>query len=304
MNLINYWPQPEYISQCIRTEAEELAEHVLLAVHEPMQLLRVGAGEDQLCNEENLLEHFLAVERPIPIIGRSGVGKSHLIRWLDAQLKLHPDYKNWHVVRIPKNASLRQVLEILLAGLEGDDFEQARSRISSVGEQLKTEAVADLLLTFMSQKLNELRQDVAHKQAYYREHPEARQQLKFEEKQRLLDIQAYTLPGSGLSELITDPNFKKSLLNPQHCIYQFASRLTQGASDHELIRNDYQIKDSDLDFSFNLDDLCASARDCVSKTQLNTNPSAREGAARVLNEVLGQSTRTVFKTYSRKFVAH
>jgi hypothetical protein len=294
MNLINYWPQPEYISQCIRTEAEELAEHVLLAVHEPMQLLRVGVGEDQLCNEENLLEHFLAVERPIPIIGRSGVGKSHLIRWLHAQLKLHPDYTNWHVVRIPKNASLRQVLEILLAGLDGDDFEQARSRISFVGEQLKTEAVADLLLTFMSQKLNELRQDVVHKQAYYREHPEARQQLKLEEKQRLLDIQTYTLPGSGLSELITDPNFKKSLLNPQHCIYQFASRLTQGASDHELNRNDYQIKDSDLDFSFNLDDLCASARDCVSKTQLNTNPSAREGAARVLNEVLGQSTRTVF----------
>lgn len=102
MSLINYWPRPEYINECIRTEAEELAEHVLLAVHEPMQLLRVGAGEDRLCNEEDLLEHFLSVERPIPIIGKSGVGKSHLIRWLDAKLKLHADYAKWHVVRIPK----------------------------------------------------------------------------------------------------------------------------------------------------------------------------------------------------------
>ncbi|MBK5395427.1 hypothetical protein JFU47_01520 [Pseudomonas sp. TH39(2020)] len=294
MSLINYWPQPEYVTQCIRTEAEELAEHVLLAVHEPMQLLRVGSGADQLCDEENLLEHFLSIERPIPIIGRSGVGKSHLIRWLDAKLKLHSDCQSWHVVRIPKNASLRQVLELLLAGLEGEDFEQARSRISSVGEQLKTDAVADLLLTFMSQQLNELHQDAAQKVAYYREHPSARQQLRAEEAQRLRDIQTYTLPGRGLSELITDPNFKKSLLKPEHCIHQFASRLTQGATDHELLRNDYQIKDGDLDFSFNLDDLCLSARQCVSQTQLNTNQLAREGAARVLNEVLGESTRTVF----------
>ncbi|MDH1775820.1 protein DpdH [Pseudomonas sp. GD03817] len=294
MNLINYWPQSEYVTQCIRTEAEELAEHVLLAVHEPMQLLRIGAGVDQLCDEKNLLDHFLSIERPVPIIGRSGVGKSHLIRWMDAKLKLHSDYHSWHVVRIPKNASLRQVLELLLAGLEGEEFEQARSRISTVGEQLKTEAVADLLLTFMSQQLNKLHQDAAQMMAYYREHPESQVTLSDAEKQRLRDIQTYTLPGRGLSELITDSNFKKNLLNPEHCIYQFASRLTHGATDHELIRNDYQIKDGDLDFSFNLDDLSLSARQCVSTTQLNTNQVAREGAARVLNEVLGESTRTVF----------
>ncbi|MDV5100036.1 protein DpdH [Pseudomonas sp. LSJ-87] len=294
MSLINYWPQSEYVTQCIRTEAEELAEHVLLAVHEPMQLLRIGAGVDELCDEQNLLDHFLSIERPLPIIGRSGVGKSHLIRWMDAKLKLHSDYQSWHVVRIPKNASLRQVLELLLAGLEGEEFEQARDRISTVGEQLKTGIVADLLLTFMSQQLKELHQDATQMMEYYREHPEYRAQLSDEEKRRLRDIQTYTLPGRGLSELITDSNFKKNLLNPEHCIYQFASRLTHGATDHELIRNDYQIKDGDLDFSFNLDDLSLSARQCVSTTQLNTNQVAREGAARVLNEVLGESTRTVF----------
>lgn len=294
MSLINYWPKSECVTQCIRTEAEELAEHVLLAVHEPMQLLRMGAGVDQICNEQNLLDHFLSIERPVPIIGRSGVGKSHLIRWMDAKLKLHSDYQSWHVVRIPKNASLRQVLELLLAGLEGEEFEQARSRISTVGEQLKTEAVADLLLTFMSQQLNKLHQDAAQMMAYYREHPESRAQLRDEEQRRLRDIQTYTLPGRGLSELITDSNFKKNLLNPEHCIHQFASRLTRGATDHELIRNDYQIKDGDLDFSFNLDDLSLSARQCVSTTQLNTSQISREGAARVLNEVLGESIRTVF----------
>lgn len=295
MNLINYWPLTENVRQCIRTEAEELAEHVLLAVHEPMQLLRVGTGEDKWCNEEDLLQHFLSVERPIPVIGKSGVGKSHLIRWLDAQLKLHPDYANWHVVRIPKNASLRQALEILLVGLEGDDFDQARKRISSVGEQLKTEEVADLLLTFMSQQLQRLRQSASLEMQALRDRPEEREKLTEVQKQRLKNIQMYTLPGSGLSELITDPNFKRNLLAPHHCIYQSASRLTQGANDEELSDNDYEIKAGDLDFSFNLDDLSLSARQCVSQTRLNTEVEARENAAQVLNEVLGDSTRTAFQ---------
>lgn len=295
MSLINYWPRDEFIGQCIRTEAEELAEHVLLAVHEPMQLLRVGSGEDQLCNEDDLLKHFLSVERPIPIIGKSGVGKSHLIRWIDAKLKLHADYASLHVVRIPKNASLRQALEILLAGLEGDEFDQARKRIHSVGEQLQTEEVADLLLTFMSQQLQRLHQSASLEMQALRERPEDREKLTGSQKQRLQDIQKYTLPGQGLSELITDSNFKRNLLGPEHCIYQSARRLTQGANDEELSDNDYHVKAKDLDFSFNLDDLSLSARLCVSKTRLNTEVEARESAARVLNEVLGDSTRTAFQ---------
>ncbi len=295
MSLINYWPSAEHISQCIRTEAEELSEHVLLAVHEPMQLLRVGNGAEQQCTEADLLAHFLEVERPIPLIGRSGVGKSHLIRWLEAQLKLQSVFANWHIVRIPKNASLRQVLEILLDGLEGEEFESARLRIRSVGEMLRTGEVADLLLTFMSQQLQRLNARVAERISYYRESPQAGQQLPAEEKQRLRDINAHTTPGCGLSELITDPNFKRSLLDPKHCIYQFASRLTQGATDQELSRNDYQIRAEDLDFSFNLDDLSQSAREYVRRAQLNTNRQAQEAAAGVLNEVLGESTRTAFR---------
>ncbi|WP_064613847.1 protein DpdH [Pseudomonas sp. JY-Q] len=295
MSLINYWPNSANISHCIRTEAEELAEHVLLAVHEPMQLVRVGNGVEQQCTEVDLLKHFLEVERPIPLIGRSGVGKSHLIRWLEAQLKLQAQSNSWHIVRIPKNSSLRQVLEVLLEGLEGEEFDSARLRIRSVGEMLKVEEVADLLLTFMSQQLQRLNARVVEQIAYYKENPQAAEILPAEEKQRLADIRSHTTLGSGLSELITDPNFKRSLLESSHCIYQFASRLTQGATDQELSRNDYQIWADDLDFSFNLYDLSQSARQYISRVQLNTSRKAQEVAASVLNEVLGESTRTAFR---------
>ena len=114
--LESYWPLKEQIANCIRTEAEELAEHVLLAVHEPMVLKRrlSNSLDGDRKTENDLLEHFLKTERPIPIIGESGIGKSHLIRWLDAKLRVHPESVDWHIRRIPKNASLRMVLEILL----------------------------------------------------------------------------------------------------------------------------------------------------------------------------------------------
>lgn len=34
MSMMEYWPSRENIVQCIRNEAEELEDHVLLAVHE------------------------------------------------------------------------------------------------------------------------------------------------------------------------------------------------------------------------------------------------------------------------------
>ncbi|MDD0981118.1 protein DpdH [Pseudomonas shahriarae] len=292
MSLINYWPLPENIAQCIRTEAEELAEHVLLAVHEPMQLQRVGGGEDELCSEEDLLKHFLLIERPIPIIGRSGVGKSHLIRWLHAQLKLHPASADWHIVRIPKNASLRQVLDILLKDLEGESFTQARAKVSQVSERLNTHEVAELLLTFMAQQLRHLNRKIAEIVEVHRANgtrPDAKEEV------RLKEIYSHTSKGAGLSELIQDSYFRLSLLKPDHCIYQFASRLTEGASNDELSRNSYQINAQDLDFNFNLDDLASNAKRYVSQAQLNTSAEARETAARVLSEVLGESTRKAFQ---------
>ena len=106
MSIMQYWPSPENIRDCIRTEAEELSEHVLLAVHEPMRFSkRDMSGRVTISDEADLLDTFLNIERPIPIIGASGVGKSHIIRWLHAQLKADSRTESWHIVRVPKNAN-------------------------------------------------------------------------------------------------------------------------------------------------------------------------------------------------------
>ncbi|WP_297429006.1 protein DpdH [uncultured Acinetobacter sp.] len=294
MNLKNFWPNEQFIAQCIRTEAEELPEHVLLAVHEPMRLSRIGETTETK-TEQDLLNDFLKTERPIPIIGRSGVGKSHLIRWIDAQLKLKPECAQWHIVRIPKNASLRQVLELLLADLEGEVFDKARQNISTVGEQLSTKNVAELLLTFMSQQLGKLREQLNHRIQELQLHPELKQQLSDQEKAEIRRIKAHTSENKGLAELITDPYFKQFLLQPTHCIYKFAERLTAGASALDLAEYNYQLYADDLDFTLNTDDLSIGARTYIKDARLNTVLSAREEAASVLNDILSDANKALFQ---------
>jgi ABC-type phosphate/phosphonate transport system ATPase subunit len=43
----------------------------------------------------------------VPIVGRSGIGKSHVIRWLDAQLRRRPGHERRVIIRIPKGMSLK-----------------------------------------------------------------------------------------------------------------------------------------------------------------------------------------------------
>lgn len=294
MNLKNFWPNEQFIAQCIRTEAEELPEHVLLAVHEPMRLSRIGETTETK-TEQDLLNDFLKTERPIPIIGRSGVGKSHLIRWIDAQLKLKPECAQWHIVRIPKNASLRQVLELLLADLEGEVFDKARQNISTVGEQLSIKDVAEWLLTFMSQQLGKLREELNDRIQEIQRNPELKQQLSDQEKAEIRRIKAHTSENKGLAELITDPHFKQFLLEPTHCIYKFAERLTSGASALDLAEYNYQLYAHDLDFNLNTDDLSIGARTYIKDARLNTVLSAREEAASVLNDILSDANKALFQ---------
>lgn len=45
--LIDYWPPRDQAIECLRTEAETIDEALLLAVHEPVPLLRRPANRDR-----------------------------------------------------------------------------------------------------------------------------------------------------------------------------------------------------------------------------------------------------------------
>lgn len=159
--LLQLWPDEENVAACIKHEAETVDNAVFLAVHQPMQFLRreVGSqGGGQTLDEGDLLKEFLTDNLPegrliLPIVGSSGVGKSHVIRWIDAQLERRDDRDRRHVIRIPKGMSLKGVLRLLLSDLEGPEYDRLRRALLEAREQLAPDLAAKHLVLNLRHRL-------------------------------------------------------------------------------------------------------------------------------------------------------
>ena len=141
ITLKNFWPPSDKDHKnCLFTEAELASNEVFLAVHQPVEFIKRDTEisgdyvKGKKASEDDLLEYFLGEARSsrrivVPIIGDTGIGKSHMIAWLDAQLRIRQDAANRHVVRIPKSASLKGVLDLMVKGLVGEQYEEIRNRL-------------------------------------------------------------------------------------------------------------------------------------------------------------------------------
>jgi len=289
-----YWPTIDEVDICIRTEAEELADATVLAVHEPMVFERVGARESrgEIVSETDLLEHVKATRRPTPILGESGFGKSHVIRWLDIQLKAQAN-EDWHIIRIPKNASLRQALTALLDGLEGSVFDEARAKIDTVGADLETQDVAAFLIIFVGTRLRELYEEA--KRVAPAGSSGSRQTGDDEEVEQRSRVMRHAKPG-GLSSLLADPHFKNQLMGDGRCFFNIAKRLMEGSSDEELECKKYEVDAADLKIEGVLGDFSLEARQYIIHSQLMIEDSeSRREAATLLNECLSDASRQAFQ---------
>ena len=144
MSLLKFWPTESDCLACITPQAENPSDAVFLAVHQEIHLLRKSfsseASSAEPKTESDFLKEFLKDNGSgrviVPILGVSGIGKSHLVRWLDVQLRQRNDRDKRHVIRIPKSSSLKSVLGLILIGLEGPRYEQIRKQLKSAREQM------------------------------------------------------------------------------------------------------------------------------------------------------------------------
>lgn len=155
-----YWPAQKNVAECIRTEAEAVDGAVLLAVHEPGPLITRSAGGavERRVTENDLLESLMRDASDgsavlVAITGESGVGKSHMVRWLHAQLQRHPRREQLVIVLVPKTASLRQVVKLILGPLKGDAYDNLLAELSKAVEHLQPREAAALLGTALSNEL-------------------------------------------------------------------------------------------------------------------------------------------------------
>lgn len=292
MGLEYYWPKKDNVLACIKTEAEELSEETLLAVHEPMQLVKFSPStDDEIASENDLLKHFLQIDRPIPIVADAGLGKSHLVRWLHAKLKTQEIVKEqkWQIVRIPKNASLRQTLHLLLKGLEGDVFESARKKIDEVGSSLVAKEVADLFVTFLKHRIEEISEESKNTMRSIGRDGDPEQLNKLRERASIAGM---------LPLLVDDVEFKRHLIHPESYVYKIATRWIKGVSEKELESKEFELSIAEFENiinSFSIDDLSITSRKAIKSLQLDTVADKRIKALQVINDGITKATQTTFQ---------
>lgn len=151
MKLLDFWPSAASIAKCVPSEAEVISDEAFLAVHQPIRLSRRSLtnaeAPEEATDERKVLDALLTKHLPegyiiVPVVGPSGVGKSHLIRWLGLQVPRG----QMHVIPIPKSTSLRKILETILNGLEGPGYDEIRQQLATARESLDEIAARNLLL--------------------------------------------------------------------------------------------------------------------------------------------------------------
>ncbi|WP_107668674.1 protein DpdH [Cyanothece sp. BG0011] len=152
MTFHNYvcWKR-ENIQPILNIEAIQPEDHIFLATHHPLKMKKSESiqGDDEISyTEEDCLNDFLQPDdfAFVPILGQSGTGKSHLIRWLAANIQSTEKRK---VLLIPKlGTNLKDIIGMILniPELEDEKFDEYRKRlIQSSSSLTETEARKQLL---------------------------------------------------------------------------------------------------------------------------------------------------------------
>jgi hypothetical protein len=265
------------VNETVVVDAVNSSPAVFLATHRPSQMLRrnfsASAG-GTLIDEEQLLEEFLAPNPGllfVPIIGESGTGKSHLVRWL--HLRIPPDEAR-KVVYIPKyGTNLRRVIDLILSDMTGDAVDDLRAELDKAVDALDEAGAPPRLLNELAASIEDRSREP--RPAPARPNDEYRQWLEVE-----------------LPKLLLDNVFRSKLLEPGGVVDRLVREALKGKQDD----------DKSEPFAFTIDDLPLSVADAarankdvhVLFTQLIDSPTLREVAVELLNENLGPAVRKLF----------
>lgn len=136
------------VRETVKDDANRDTPAVFNAVHRPMHVLRkeirLGTRDRGTpVKEEDVLNALIrddpSDDRIVPIVGESGTGKSHLIKWLAMNIENRDDR---HVVYIQKRGTnLKEVVRTILDGL---DRPEIRNRERFAELRADVEAAADM----------------------------------------------------------------------------------------------------------------------------------------------------------------
>ena len=266
-------------STIIPVEAESTSDGVFLATHSTIPITQRNQVDNArggvVVDERALLRAVREqpADQPIiPILGKSGTGKSHLVRWLRAHLE---PKESTRLIFVPKHRmSLRGILELILEHATGDRADELRAKVATAVDAAADERTAQLKLR------NALAVNI--------ETRGSRSDVSAEE----LDLRAYLASARGLPALFGDDVFRSRLLAEDGAIARLVrEKLTGKGSD-----------DKDDAYGFSAEDLNLAVDDVARAGQaaqevagaLTSSAGFREIAAAMINEQLGPSVSEVF----------
>lgn len=268
---------PTNVNETIVVDAVNSSPAAFLATHRPSQMLRrdfSAAAGGTLIDEEQLLQEFLAPNPGLlflPIVGESGTGKSHLVRWLHLRM---PEDPSRRVVYIPKyGTNLRGVIELILSDMGGDAVADLRRELDQAVDSLDEAGAPPRLLNELAASIEDRSREA--RPSPPRPNDEYRQWLEIE-----------------LPKLLLDNVFRSKLLEPGGVIDRLIREALRGKQDD----------DRSEPFSFSIDDLPLSVADAARAnrdvhalfTQLIDSPTLRGVAVELLNENLAPAIRKLF----------
>lgn len=292
MTLADFWPTEQNILHCIKPEAESDWDEVFLAVHQPMRLMKkpfdqTGRSEGLAVTEANFLRDFLNRDLPtgtllMLILGDSGIGKSHLVRWLDVQLKWQSGAEQRHVIRIPKSSSLKTVLFEILKDLRGSQYDEIRKKLQAAREQLDVIGAEERIRA-------ELLAAIRRKNADAKQNKETAltRGLKVEttdDEWVTHGDQQRGLPAL-LSDAVTSQLFMQGAANRPGIISQLALHLTTDSTDDRPPRRNFEDADFLRPESFDESEAGSPARRYLQQLD-RQDGRERKTAIRLLNGIL------------------
>lgn len=283
MSLSNYWPEVSQISDCIRTEAEIIDEAILLAVHEPSRIIKRsatgGVGEDK--TEQDLLDALLRDNNDgsavvVSLTGPSGVGKSHMVRWLQAQLARHHRRDHMVVILIPKTASLRQVVSLILAPLKGEQYDELRSGLSTAIASISTEEARAWLATELGLQLRR----------------KSNEWIGALQAGADASLKSKAYHAKSLEELLGDHVFREGMLNL--ALERIIDRAISGDQSGSQQLPQFEVGDFVWNSSAQITDASKPAQRYYQRL-CDNDGEARAVAVDVINSVIDPAMRIVFR---------
>ena len=275
------WTDPAVRAAAPR-DAASLGSGHFQAVHHPLRLqqrsLSARSG-GRWVEEAEIVRVLEGPLRPdgyllLPIVGGSGTGKSHLVKWVYNRTR---DRHGWESRYLEKNrTSIRHVIEIIIEGLEGPAIEAAREALLSAPAQAESE---DVLAKRLLNELALITSVESTADLSISDHKEAQMVSRLRR---------------DLPDIFHDPVVRRRLTGDHAVIPRLVGLAIRGRSDGDgLDDNAIRVADDDLPLQFvEMGEASEGVRELLMK--LRALPALKSKAVDLINEALPSAVKRVF----------